>query len=107
MTAESVDSDVGRVAGGRLSALTHNNYLEERTSRTRETQRERQEWEALEPIELQAREHVLFRHFVEHISQWVGYIQHERWISRLTPLEGSCFFDALRTDFIWYLDGSF
>lgn len=80
VTAESVDSDVGRVTGGRLSALTHNNYLKERTSRTRETQQERQEWEALEPIELQAREHVLFRHFVEHISQWVGYIQHEGWI---------------------------
>jgi hypothetical protein len=29
-------------------------------------------WQSREPIELLPREHFLFEHFVQHVSQWVG-----------------------------------
>lgn len=35
---------------------------------------EKQAWHSSEPIELLSREHFLFRHFVQHISQWVSLI---------------------------------
>lgn len=54
-------------------ASPRNAYLGERISKTRDQQREKEQaWEASEPIDLQPQEHILFRHFVEHISKWVS-----------------------------------
>lgn len=58
-------------------ASPRNAYLGERISKTRDQQREKEQaWEASEPIDLQPQEHVLFRHFVEHISKWVSASSH-------------------------------
>ena len=48
-------------------------YLQERIACAGDSAREKekQAWRTLEPIRLQPQEHILFRHFAEHISQWV------------------------------------
>ncbi|POR35126.1 hypothetical protein TPAR_04660, partial [Tolypocladium paradoxum] len=51
---------------------THNAYLRERIVCARDRLREKdQAWKALEPLNLQPHEHVLFRHFTDHVSRWV------------------------------------
>lgn len=75
-------SDVPCLIKGKTGASTRNAYLGERTCGTRDQQREKEQvWEASEPIGLQSQEHILFRHFVEHISQWVSAL----------PRQGMCF----------------
>lgn len=48
-----------------------NAYLQERIPDNKATSRDKKLWQAAEPIALQPQEHVLFRHFTEHISRWV------------------------------------
>lgn len=51
---------------------TRNAYLRERIPSAEKQIREKdQVWQALEPINLQTQEVILFRHFTDHISQWV------------------------------------
>ena len=64
---------VSGLSTNKPGASPRNAYLGERISKTRDQQREKEQvWEASEPIDLQSQEHILFRHFVEHISKWVS-----------------------------------
>lgn len=57
--------------GGRVQ--THNAYLLERVPCVKDQSQEKNHvWQALEPINLQMQERVLFRHFIDHISRWVS-----------------------------------
>lgn len=54
---------------------TRSVWLQERIPYPRYEQLiERQIWQTSGPIELQPQEHILFQHFVGHISQWVGHV---------------------------------
>ncbi|KPM46363.1 hypothetical protein AK830_g146 [Neonectria ditissima] len=57
---------------GKLPMTSHSPYLQERIlfagDQLRATE---QAWQALEPIVLQQQEHILFRHFIDHISHWL------------------------------------
>lgn len=48
-----------------------NAYLQERIADNKAISRDKKLWQTAEPIALQPQEHVLFRHFTEHISRWV------------------------------------
>lgn len=64
-------SHAGSASGGVVE--TRHPYLRERIVGARDRLREKdQAWKALEPLGLQAQEHVLFRHFTDHVSQWVS-----------------------------------
>lgn len=52
-------------------ATLQNAYLQERIPDNKAISRDKKLWQAAEPIALQPQEHVLFRHFTEHISRWV------------------------------------
>lgn len=55
------------------SNVTKHSSLQERIPYPRYDQIvERQIWQTSGPIELQPQEHILFRHFIENISQWVS-----------------------------------
>lgn len=61
---------------GSPQITTHNSSLQERIPRLgRHQLSERQVWHSLEVIELLPREQVIFRHFVQTISQWVRQLQ--------------------------------
>lgn len=50
---------------------TENAYLKERIPYVGNQKREELAWKAIEPLELQPHEMILFRHYTEHISLWV------------------------------------
>lgn len=64
-------SDDGEWPRNTTVPLTRNAHLLERTPYNGDYLREQKAWAAVDPIELQPREHVLFSHFVQHISRWV------------------------------------
>ncbi|KAL7757128.1 hypothetical protein ACKLNR_014121 [Fusarium oxysporum f. sp. zingiberi] len=65
-------------------AETRNAYLRERIpSRGDHIHEKDQAWQALEPINLQTQELILFRHFTDHISQWAT--RHLDIMNRDTP----------------------
>lgn len=67
-----------------VSPLPRHAYLLERAPCNAHQLREEQAWAAQDPIELRPAEHILFKHFVERISQWVFHV---RSIKRNSPSE--------------------
>lgn len=55
-------------------ATTQNSYLQERLHDHGGPSGDKQLWQASEAMSLQPQEHILFRHFTEHISRWVSIV---------------------------------
>jgi hypothetical protein len=53
---------------------TSSGYLRERIPYVGNQKREELAWKAIEPIELQPHETILFRHYTDHISLWVNIL---------------------------------
>ncbi|KAM0543601.1 hypothetical protein ACHAPJ_012188 [Fusarium lateritium] len=65
---------------------TRNSYLRERIPAKEDQIREKdQTWQALEPINLQTQELILFRHFIDHISQWMDLFEPQKPFGTLVP----------------------
>ncbi|KAL5584342.1 hypothetical protein FOVSG1_013731 [Fusarium oxysporum f. sp. vasinfectum] len=65
---------------------TRNAYLRERILSGEDQIREKdQAWQASEPINLQTPELILFRHFTDHISQWMDLFETQRPFGSLVP----------------------
>ncbi|KAH7268968.1 uncharacterized protein BKA55DRAFT_587823 [Fusarium redolens] len=65
---------------------TRNAYIRERIASGEDQVREKdQVWQALEPINLQTQELILFRHFTDHISQWMDLFEPQKPFGSLVP----------------------
>ncbi|CAJ0552529.1 Ff.00g006070.m01.CDS01 [Fusarium sp. VM40] len=81
--------DIARLCGPHTSeprVETRNAYLRERIPSGEDQVREKdQAWQALEPINLQTQELILFRHFTDHISQWMDLFEPQKPFGSLVP----------------------
>ncbi|KAL1835942.1 hypothetical protein VTK73DRAFT_5258 [Phialemonium thermophilum] len=65
--------DVAQPLAMEARVETQNAYLRERVPVGKDSSRDKDKvWQTLEPINLQAQELILFRHFTENISPWVS-----------------------------------
>ncbi|KAI9898110.1 hypothetical protein N3K66_006470 [Trichothecium roseum] len=69
------------------TVISRSAYLQERIACAGDSahEKEKQAWKTLEPIRLQPQEHVLFRHFAEHISQWMDLFDPQKPFGTLVP----------------------
>ncbi|UPK90964.1 hypothetical protein LCI18_001899 [Fusarium solani-melongenae] len=70
---------------GGSSITTQSAYLQERLPDRRGPSGDKQLWQASEAIALQPQEHILFRHFTEHISRWMDLFEPQRPFGTLVP----------------------
>ncbi|KAF7561140.1 hypothetical protein G7046_g3010 [Stylonectria norvegica] len=68
------------------TVISHNPYLLERISCMGDQLRQKEQgWQAMDPIDLQPNEHILFRHFIERISLWMDLFEPQRPFGTLVP----------------------
>jgi hypothetical protein len=70
-TPASLDEAATPATNDSSGVTTQSAYLQERLPDRRGPSGDKQLWQASEAIALQPQEHILFRHFTEHISRWV------------------------------------
>lgn len=70
-TPTSLDEAATPATNDSSGVTTQSAYLQERLPDRRGPSGDKQFWQASEAIALQPQEHILFRHFTEHISRWV------------------------------------
>ncbi|KAJ3466548.1 hypothetical protein MRS44_004112 [Fusarium solani] len=84
-TPTSLDEAATPATNDSSGVTTQSAYLQERLPDRRGPSGDKQLWQASEAIALQPQEHILFRHFTEHISRWMDLFEPQRPFGTLVP----------------------
>ncbi|KAI8722811.1 hypothetical protein NCS52_00426000 [Fusarium sp. LHS14.1] len=84
-TPTSLDEAATPATNDSSGVTTQSAYLQERLPDRRGPSSDKQFWQASEAIALQPQEHILFRHFTEHISRWMDLFEPQRPFGTLVP----------------------
>ncbi|RSL48845.1 hypothetical protein CEP53_009387 [Fusarium sp. AF-6] len=84
-TPASLDEAATPATNDSSGVTTQSAYLQERLHDKAGSAGDKHLWQASEAIALQPQEHILFRHFTEHISRWMDLFEPQRPFGTLVP----------------------
>ncbi|RSL83252.1 hypothetical protein CEP52_016765 [Fusarium oligoseptatum] len=84
-TPASLDEAATPATNDSSGVTTQSAYLQERLHDKGGSTGDKHLWQASDAIALQPQEHILFRHFTEHISRWMDLFEPQRPFGTLVP----------------------